>query len=484
LELFEPSRWGLCQEAILDLGVRLRRFWQCYRACFQTRTREASQQAYTYLRALLTLPADRNFKNIDRRLTGGDGQAVQHFMSNSPWQKAAVFRQIQTDLTALPCAAQGSVLILDESADARAGLHSAGAARQRNGRLGKVDVCQVGVTLAYANVAAGLWTLADGELYLTEDWFGPAYADQRQALGVPPERTFQRKIDLGLQMLERAQAQGLPFERLVADAFYGRDRQFRADLQGKSVRYAADVPANTQVYLRKPRVGVPRKRQPRGPTPRRWKVLSGHVTHQVKTLARSKRTRWQRMRVRPTERGWLEADFAVLPVWTITDSGQVRAEWLVIRRDLSGEFSYTLLNDPPDTPAPVLIAASCLRYFTERVYEDAKGDLGWGEFQAQKYQAWEHHLALTGLALWFVADTKLQWAQTYARDPQLKQQLELELLPALSTANVCELLRAVLPLPTFTPEDAIHVVIQMLVDRARSTRSRLKAQTQRRKAPT
>jgi len=484
LDVFDPARWGLCLTAILDLGRRLYRFWERYRPLFASRTRDTSAQAYLYLRAVLTLERERNFKNIDRRLNhGGDGQALQHFMSTSPWDKRAVFRQIQVDLSAIPALGQGSVVILDESADAKAGEQSAGAARQRNGRLGKVDVCQVGTYLAYANVAVNLWTLIDGELFLPEAWLTPAYADQRKACGVPEDQVFQRKTDLGVQMIDRARANGLPFERVVCDAFYGRDRQFRADLQAKNVLYAADIPADTRVYRRAPRVGIPPKRHRRGRTPTRWKVLSRQRAHPVSRIARSNQTTWQHVRLRPTERGWLEADFAVERVWTITARGQVRAEWLVIRRELNGTCSYTLLNDPPDTPTETLIAASCQRYFTERVYEDAKTDLGWAEFQALKYRAWEHHLALTALALWFVAETKWQWAQTYARDPQLIQQLEVEVLPALSTANVCELLRAVLPVPTLTPASTLQIVIRMLLDRAASTRSRLKTRRHQEASP-
>lgn len=468
---------------MLDLGRRLYRFWQRYRGCFQTRTRETSAHAYTYLRAQLTMDTQRNFKNIDRRLNGGDGQGLQHFMSNSPWPKAAVFDQIQAELSAVPSLAHDSLLILDESADAKAGTHNVGAARQYNGRLGKVDVCRVETCLTYANVRVGLWTMVDGELYLPEAWFGEAFAERRQTLGVPDERVFQSKTELGVQMVVRAQANGLPFERLACDAFYGKDRQFRADLQVKNVRYAADMPADTQVYVREPRVGVPQKRQRRGRPPTRWKVLSLQTAHEVRTLARSTRTLWQRVRVRPSERGWLEAEFAVQRVWTITDAGQVRAEWLVIRREADSDCTYTLLNDPPDTPPQALIEASCGRYFTERLFEDGKTGLGWDEFQAQKYQASEHHLALTALTLWFVAETKLTWTQTHARDPELTRQLELEMLPALSTANVRELLKAVLPLPRLTPKEAVQVVMQMLVDRARSTRSRLKAQS-RHEAPT
>jgi hypothetical protein len=77
--------------------------------------------------------------------------------------------------------------------------------------------------------------------------------------------------------------------------------------------------------------------------------------------------------------------------------------------------------------------------------------------------------------LWFVAQTKLVWAQMSMRDPALAHQLEVEVLPALSTANVRELLKAVLPLPQLTLAEAMDLVITPLINRARSTSSRLKS---------
>ena len=85
-------------------------------------------------------------------------------------------------------------------------------------------------------------------------------------------------------------------------------------------------------------------------------------------------------------------------------------------------------------------------------------------------------MALTAAALWFVAQTKFEWAQRYTRDPALAHQLQVEVLPALSTANVRELLKAVLPLPQLTPPEAMDLVITHLINRARSTSSRLKSQ--------
>ena len=100
--LHAPRRWGLSAEAVAHLGDRLCQFWRRFRGCFTTRTRDTSEHAYDYLRAQLTMDTERNFANMDRTLNGGDGQALQHFMSNSPWSGPAVFEQIQAEITAPP----------------------------------------------------------------------------------------------------------------------------------------------------------------------------------------------------------------------------------------------------------------------------------------------------------------------------------------------------------------------------------------------
>jgi SRSO17 transposase len=270
--LHAPQRWGLSAEAVAHLGDRLYQFWLRFRGGFTTRTRDTSEHADDYLRAQLTMDTERNFANMDRTLNGGDGQALQHFMSNSPWSGQGVFSQIQAELKAIPALAHGSTLILDESADEQAGTHNAGASRQSNGRLGKVDVCRVDTCLTYAN--GGLWAIVDGELFLPKEWFGAAFAQRRKELGIPPERCFETKIQLGLKMVKRVKAHGLPFDLLACDALYGRDRQFRADVDAEGVRYAAQVPVDTLVYLSEPRVGLPPQRGKRGRPRTRLQVLS------------------------------------------------------------------------------------------------------------------------------------------------------------------------------------------------------------------
>jgi SRSO17 transposase len=474
--VFDPDRWGLPDEAVVCLGDDLYDFWEQYRACFRTRTRDTSEQAYVFLRGQLTMDDQRNYANIDRRLTGGDGQGLQQFVTDSPWSGARVFRQIQAEIQAQPVLRHGGLLILDECADEKAGGQSAGAGRQHNGRLGKVDLCQVATCVVYAHPQHAVWALVDSELFLPQAWFSPAHATLRREVGVPTDRAFATKPELGLKMIQRVHAQGLPFERVACDDLYGRNRAFRAALDGEGIRYAAEVPANTAVYLKRPVLGVPRQRRRPGRKFSRLKVRSRHRPHTVGEVARRHATVWRRVQVRATERGVLEADFALQRVWTLTPTQHVREEVLVIRRDVDGRLTFVLLNEPAQTPPETLIQASCQRYFTERAFQDAKSELGWDDFQARKYRAWEHEVALTAATLWFIARVKLKWAQTYARDPDLTRQLAVAVLPALSAANVRELMQAVLPVPHLTRQQARHLVATHLVKRARSTASRLRTQ--------
>jgi SRSO17 transposase len=473
-DIFDPDRWGLPADAVASLAQRLHALWTRFRPCFRTTTRDGSPHAWVYLRGGLTMPGKRTFANIARRIVdpADDGQALQQFMSDSPWSAHAVIHQVQTDLAATPALQHGGVLILDESADAKAGLHSAGAARQWNGRLGKVDLCQVGVFLAFATDT--LWTWIDGELFLPEPWFTPEQAAERTRLGIPATRQFATKVELGWQMLERVLAAGVRCEVLLCDDLYGRSQWLRHQLRTAQVVYLADVPADTQVYLRQPILGVPVPRGRQGRPPTHLRVLNGVTPVEVRQVVGRADTPWRRFQVRDTERGVLDDRFAVRQVWTV-QAGEVVSEWLVLREE-GGEPTYAVSNAPATTAATQLVAWKCRRFGIECANHDAKSELGWGDFQAQKFVAWEHHLALTILGGWFIAQTKVDWAQRHARDARLADELGVGSLPALSVANVRELLQAVMPLQQLSPEQARRLVVKHLVDRSRSTRSRLKAQ--------
>lgn len=454
-------------EAVADLGKRLDRFWRYYGQKARTKTRDTRAYGLSYLKGLLRMKSSRNMAEIARE---GDvsEQNMRHFISNSPWSGTEMIEQVQQAVRERPEMA-GGVLIVDESADVKYGKNSAGAARQHNGRLGKVEQSQVGVYLSY--VKDEVWTLLDGALFLPEKWFSKSYIARRAKAEIPPERSdFQTKIELGWQMIERVQAADLPFVAVAFDSLYGRSFWLREQCDAAGIEYYADIPANQLLYLDPPVLEFERSK--RGKVSKKFQVV-GQVALQAAALAQWTATEWQTLTLRSTERGFLSDDFARYPIWTVSTQGIVRSETLLMKRETS-KIRYSLTNAPDNTPLLTLAQRKCQRYFVERTLQDAKSELGMDEFQAIKYRAWQHHLALTILASWFIAETRLDWQDEHPRDPSLAQDYDTDVLPALSMANVRDMLSATLPLRQLSPLEATHLVVKHLDNRTRSRRSRLK----------
>jgi SRSO17 transposase len=401
------------------------------------------------------------------RQTGVSEQNMQHYISQSPWSGGAMIERLQAAIAQRGDWA-GGVLILDESGDEKYGDSAAGVAHQYNGRHQRVERSQVGVFLAYAH--GSTWSWVDGALFLAEKWFSAAYAQRRQQAQVPAERRYQSKTELGWQMIARAQEAGIPFVAVTFDSLYGQDSALRDQCAAAGLEYYAEIKSTHLVYLRDPSAAFVPNSQ--GAVPRHPQILS-QWAYPVKEVADDAQTLWQTVQLRPDARGVLAADFARRPVWTLRADGRVVAETLLLRRD-GDHITYSLTNAPFGTPLVVMARRKSQRYFVERAIQDAKSELGWDEFQAVKYRAWQHHLALTILASWFIAETRLDWAQDHPQDPALLDQYATDVLPALSVANVREMLRAALPLPQLSPQQAALLVVKHLDNRTRSRKSKRK----------
>jgi SRSO17 transposase len=455
---------------IKGLGERLSSFWHEYGLHTQTKTRDTRQYGYHYLSGILRIEKVRTIAEISRR-AGVPYQNMHHYMSESPWSGPQVIKQVRTQIAWHPHFATGSMLLGDESADARSGEVLVGVGRQYNGRLGKVDLSQVGVFLSMIKEGKHNWI--DGELFLPEAWFDKEYEALRHKTAVPEERQFQTKLELFWHMLQRTQAEEIPFDAVACDGLYGRSFWLRQQMDEAGIEFYADVPANTQVYLSEPKIGIPHNKRGRKATAAR--VLSAGSAlgpYRIDALRTHPSLLWQTLTIRPTERGWLTADFARMPVWTVQDDMTVTKQWLLMRKQ-GKNHSYTFSNASANTPLKVMALRKSQRYFIERDNQDAKSEFGWDEIQTTSYTAWQHQLAFTILAQWFITQTRLEWEKEYLRDPDLLAHYELDLLPALSVANVRELLRAALPLPTLSPLEAASLVVQHLDIRTRSRKSRL-----------
>ena len=451
-------------EEITKLGERLADFYRRFGHYFRTKTRDTSEYGMKYISGLLRMETDRNLANVGRK-TAVSGQNLQHFVSNSTWSGEEVILGVENEVKVHP-AFQEAILVLDESAEEKAGEHSAGAGRQHNGRLGKIEMSQVGVFLALVTPNVCIWI--DGELYLPVAWLEESQAERRKTLGVPKELVFQTKPELGWELIRRTLERQIPFQAVVMDDLYGRNEALRQKLNEAGIEYYGDIPANTKVYVKKPQIVHPLTKWGE---PSKVAQIEG-TSYEVRELRQKNDWVWQTLRLRTNERGYLEAKFARQRVWVVYGE-EIRQEWLLIRQD-AVQITYVLSNAPETIDLKTMAWRKTHRYLIERSNEDAKDEFGWDEFQTRKYRAWKHQLALTILASWFVAETRLDWQKRFPPNLDLLVEYDVDVLPRLSVANVRELLRASMPLPQLSPDEAAELVVSHLVNRTRSRKSRLR----------
>ena len=134
-----------------------------------------------------------------------------------PWRQQAILgrgrwnadalRDIVREYVLETLADPDAVLVLDETGFLKKGTASCGVARQYPGSAGKITTCQVGVFTAYVSRPGPAFI--DRALYLPREW--SANAARLTAAHVPSDVRFASKPQLGVRMIERAIAAGVPF---------------------------------------------------------------------------------------------------------------------------------------------------------------------------------------------------------------------------------------------------------------------------------
>jgi SRSO17 transposase len=237
---------------------------------------QAQDHAYDYVKGLMVCPDRKSIEPIALLVGHGDVSGLQKFINSAPWQYDDVQAEVQAvfhdDL--VPSAAGtpvGVVGVIDESAFAKKGIHSAGVARQHNGRLGKEDNCQVGVFLI--GVAPAGAALLDQRLYLPkprcEDT--PEARGRREKARIPEGVAFQPKARIAAELVrDIAVLDQTALDWVVADEEYGKAGHFHDAMDELGQRYVAEVPITTTVWTADPATCVPapgpRGRVPTAPT--------------------------------------------------------------------------------------------------------------------------------------------------------------------------------------------------------------------------
>jgi len=208
---------------------------------------QAQDNAYSYIKGLMVCPERKSIEPIALNVGNGNVSAMQKFVNIAPWDHDDIQAEVQAVFAEelVPTAADspvGVVGVVDESGFSKKGNHSAGVARQHNGRLGKEDNCQVGVYLGYASRQDH--ALVDCRLFLPQEWAKDK--DRRLKAGVPKQVRFQTRHELALAMLDE-HGTTLPHAWVTGDDEMGRSSWFRQELRQRHESYLLAVPSNTRV---------------------------------------------------------------------------------------------------------------------------------------------------------------------------------------------------------------------------------------------
>jgi SRSO17 transposase len=373
---------------------------------------QAQLHACDYLKGLLVCPERKSIEPIALSVGHGDVSGLQKFINAAPWAYDDVSDEAQSLLVdeLVPTAAGsavGVVGVIDETAFTKKGKHSAGVARQHNGRLGKEENCQVGVFLV--GVTPGGSALLDHQLFLPESWCAstPEAQSRRERAHIPEGLPFPTKPRIAAELVRNlAVACTVALDWIVADAEYGRSGHFLDELETLEQRYLVEVPVTTTVWTVDPASRVPeysgRGRKPTAPARK-------DAVHTVAQLAAAlPGSAWRALQVREGSVGPLIFEFAAVRVWSMRHGKPGPPTWLLIRRSLEEEpeVKYFFSNTAAETPLGTMALVACTRCRVEEFFEEAKSYLGMAQYETRSWLGWHHHMALVGLAHLFVTLTR------------------------------------------------------------------------------
>jgi SRSO17 transposase len=374
-----------------------------FSAFFVSRTRNVIPAFTGYMRGLFQSERVNMLRMSE--VNAVDHQAMQHMLTDAGVDWKGFTAQIAQDTDAL-LGGQDAFLLLDESAFAKKGEASAGVARQWNGRLGKVDNCQVGV---FASLCRGdRASLVDARLYLPKAWSeDPARC--RKAAIPEDQGGYRSKSERALAMVISARQRALRFGTVVVDGGYGKEPAFLRALDRLGERFMADVHCDQMVYLQDPDPKVP-QRSGRGRRPSERQAHSAPLRVDRWAAAQPPEA-WRRLALREGEKGTVWAEYLHVRVF-VWDGAEPHAHcWhLLARREVgANEIShYCLSNAPAHTPWCDLARAQAQRFFIEHSFREAKSECGLADYQVRRWDAWHHHVALVMLGTLFLVKQKVE----------------------------------------------------------------------------
>lgn len=380
-------------DQLLVLGSAFAAYLRIFEGCIAYRPTAA--HLHSYCRGLLSDLARKSIEPI-ALACGTAVRTLQEFLRDHVWDQFRMRDLLQHRLLGRPArhAADdlGTIGLIDETSVAKKGTQTPGVRRQYCGASGKIENCIVTVHLG---IVRGLFkTLIDAALFLPKVWSEDR--ERCRAAKIPDEVVYRPKWRIALEQVAQAIANGLTFDWLTFDEYYGGKPAFLEALDAYAgTGYIGEIPRNFRCLTRRPCGQKPK---------------NGWKGKRADNLARYSSVWYQQ--------NWQGVSLSRLTLdkqeWEVR-AGQVyllrRGElsectyWLIVARNLAtGEVKYFISNAPADTPVAKLLRVAFTRWNVEHTFRVAKSEIGFGHFEGRSYVALMRHMILCLIVMGFVAE--------------------------------------------------------------------------------
>ena len=361
-----------------------------------------------YLRGLIEQGARKSLEPMAARIgEEADYQSLQQFIADSPWDPAALVRNVAERVAAV---IDMQAWVLDDTGFVKDGKRSPGVQRQYTGSLGKIGNCQIGVSL-HAAGAKGTVPLG-WALYLPEEWCEDS--ERRRRAKIPEDVVFKTKPELGVDLTVRAAGWDAPKAPVLGDQAYGDSTDLRGRLHDAGLEYVLAVGAETKIFAPETTFTVPKRNGPPGRPPTR--PIPDRDAQAIKELiADLDPGDWQTLAFRDGPDGQpMTSRFAFVPVraahkWRKGLREIPREELLIAEWPPGADAptDYWLSNLAADTEPERLARLARLRWKIELDYKQLKGELGLDHYEGRSWIGWYHHTALVTAAHGFLTLERL-----------------------------------------------------------------------------
>lgn len=365
-------------------------FLRGFRSCIKTKKSQAHFR--TYIEGQVS---DLERKSVEPMAlkAGMAPRSLQEFLGLHRWDEEALRQRVQERIRDRH-GDENAIAVIDETSHPKKGDKTAGVARQYCGATGKIDNCVVTVHVAYA--VGDFHAMLDSDLYVPEAWARDR--ERCEAAGIPDTVGYRPKWQIALDLLRRDIGQGVPFRYVGADETYGRCAAFRQGVADLGKIYVVEVPRSQQGWTKRPRVVTPPQHASR--------LAAGEKkARRVDELWERGGPSWECYHVKDTQKGAVVWEARATRFFPSENDLPGQQCWLIIARHvLTGEIKYFLSNAPADTPVELLLHVAFSRWHVERVFEDAKGEIGMDHFEVRGYLPVSRHLILCMVTFLFLAE--------------------------------------------------------------------------------